>query len=109
MGRSPAQSVASPKRSGKIAFPSRDRERHPRAGSDCEDRCAVNGRAGASDKIRVAHEHQRASRAVNDLSTHGEDGVPAHHREQLLTAIGAIEFAVALVMRLDQLVACVPP
>jgi hypothetical protein len=95
-------------RSGEITFPSRDLERHSRAASDCEDRCAVNGRTRASDKIRVAHEHQHASGCVNHLSTNGEDGVPAHHREQLLMAIGSIEFVVALVMRLYQLVARVP-
>ena len=58
--------------------------------------------------VRVAHEHERAGGGVDILSVHGEDRVPAHHREQLLMAVGELGLVVALVVGLHHLVARVP-
>ena len=57
---------------------------------------------------RLAHEHKRASGGVDIFAIHGEDGVPAHHREQLLVAVGEIAFVVGLVVRLHHLITRVP-
>ena len=45
---------------------------------------------------------------ASSSSVHREDGMPGDHREQLLVAVRQVGLVVALVMRLDQLVARVP-